>query len=64
MEPQEESIESVIEEIATILAIGYLRLRKAQTLSTLSESAAASAPQATAGRLHSALDRSAHNTGV
>jgi len=33
MEIPEEPIDSVIEEIATLLATGYLRLRKARTLS-------------------------------
>ena len=45
MEFPEDPLDSIIEEIATILATGYLRLRKAQTVS---ESAAPAAPE-TAG---------------
>jgi hypothetical protein len=40
----EDPLDSVIEEIATLLAAGYLRLRKSRTLS---ESAAPPALQAT-----------------
>jgi hypothetical protein len=50
MEFQEDSFDSVIEEIAGILATGYLRLRKAQTLK---ESAAPLASQKTGERLNS-----------
>ena len=42
MEIPEDPIDSVIEEIATLLATGYLRLRKARTLN---ESAAPSGLQ-------------------
>jgi len=51
MEFREDPLDSVIEEIATILAVGYLRLRTARTLS---ESGALPALQATGERLDSA----------
>jgi hypothetical protein len=50
MEFREDPLASVIEEIATLLATGYLRLRKARALS---ESTAPSALQATGERLDS-----------
>jgi hypothetical protein len=50
MEFREDPLASVIEEIAALLATGYLRLRKARTLS---ESAAPPALQATGERLDS-----------
>lgn len=42
MEFREDPLESLIEEIATLLATGYLRLRKARILT---ESAASPVPQ-------------------
>ena len=51
MEFPEDPLDSVIEEIANILATGYLRLRKAQTVS---ESAAPAAPETNGERLNSA----------
>ena len=51
MESHEDPPESVVEEIAALLATGYLRLRKARTLS---ESAAPPALQATEEPLESA----------
>jgi hypothetical protein len=51
MEVLEDPLESVIEEIATLLAAGYLRLRKSRTLS---ESPALPVPQATGEPLDSA----------
>jgi hypothetical protein len=51
MEFPKDPLDSAIEEIATFLAIGYLRLRKAQTVS---ESAAPAAPETTGERLDSA----------
>lgn len=47
MEVSEDQLDSVIEEIADLLAIGYLRLRKR----ALSESPAPPGPQATGERL-------------
>jgi hypothetical protein len=57
MEFQEGPLDCVIEEIAAVLATGYLRLRKARTLG---ESAALPAPQASGERLDSAPDPSPH----
>ena len=51
MDFREDPLASVIEEIAALLATGYLRLRKARTLS---ESAAPPALQATGEQLDSA----------
>jgi hypothetical protein len=51
MDSREDPLASVIEEIAALLATGYLRLRKARTLS---ESAAPSALQAIGEPLDSA----------
>jgi hypothetical protein len=53
MEFLEDPLASVIEEIAALLATGYLRLRKARTLS---ESADPSTLQATGEPLDGALD--------
>ena len=55
MEFPEDPIDSAIEEIATFLAIGYLRLRKAETVS---ESPAPAAPETTGDRLDSAPGKS------
>ena len=51
MEFREDPLASVIEEIATLLATGYIRLRKARALS---ESAAPSGLQETGRTLDSA----------
>lgn len=51
MEIPEDPPDSVIEEIATLLAAGYLRLRKSRTLT---ESSALPAPQADGEPLDSA----------
>ena len=58
MEFREDPLDSVIEEIAALLATGYLRLRKARTLS---ESAAPPAIQATGERLDSAAGARSHS---
>ena len=57
MEIPEDSIDSVIEEIATVLATGYLRLRQAQTLN---ESAAPSGLQEAGEPLDRESGPSAH----
>ena len=59
MEFREDPLASVIEEIAALLATGYLRLRKARTLS---QSAAPPAPalQATGEPLDSAPGARSH----
>jgi hypothetical protein len=57
MDFREDPLASVIEEIAALLATGYLRLRKARTLS---ESAVPPALHATGERLDSAPDPSPH----
>ena len=51
MEVPEDPLDSIIEEIATLLAAGYLRLRKSRTLS---ESPALPARKATGEPLDSA----------
>jgi hypothetical protein len=53
----EDPLDSVIEEIATLLAAGYLRLRKSRTLS---ESPALPAPQATGKPLDNAPGAVSH----
>ena len=57
MEFREDPLDSVIEEIAALLATGYLRLCKARTLS---ESAAPPALQATGERLDSTPGARSH----
>lgn len=57
MEFREDPLASVIEEIATVLATGYLRLRKARTLS---QSATPAALQATGERLNKGLGARSH----
>jgi len=58
MEFREDPLASVIEEIAALLATGYLRLCKARTLS---ESATTPAIQATGERLDSAPGDRSHS---
>lgn len=57
MEVPEDPLDSVIEEIATVLATGYLRLHESRTLSQFS---APPSPQATGGRVDSAAGTIAH----
>jgi hypothetical protein len=57
MEFREDPLVSVIEEIAALLATGYLRLRNERTLS---ESATPPAIQATGERLDSLLGTRSH----
>ena len=59
MEFREDPLASVIEEIATLLATGYLRLRKARTLS-----ATPAALQATGERLDSGLGARSHGAAT
>lgn len=59
MDFREDPLASVIEEIAALLATGYLRLRKARTLS---ETAAPPALQATGEPVNTALDARSHGT--
>lgn len=58
MEFREDPLVSVIEEIAALLATGYLRLCKARTLS---DSTTPSAIQATGERLDSVLGARSHS---
>jgi len=61
MEHREDSPDSVVEEIASIFAIGYLRLRNARTLRDSGGAAAAPEPHSEAReQLDSAPDPSPH----
>jgi len=61
MEHREELPDSVVEEIALILATGYLRLRNARTLRDSGGAAAAPEPHSEARELlDSASDPSPH----
>jgi len=61
MEFREDPLASVIEEIAALLATGYLRLCKARTLS---ESATPSAIQTTGERFDSAPGARSHSAAA